>query len=290
MTVFEDIRSAAQQALDTAGGAVVRLRRGSGLVVGDGVVLTNAHNVHGEEVGVRFADGRTARADVSGIDVDGDLAVLRVDTGDAPAVDLADAEVAVGAAVFAVTPSRHGPRVTFGTVSSVGQAFRGPRGRAIRDAFEHTAPLARGSSGSVVLDASGRIVGVNTHRRGDGFYLALPVTEALRGRIERLTAGEDLERPRLGIAVTPPHVARRLREAVGLDDRAGVLVHGVGDDTPARAAGIERGDLIVRAGDREVGSADDLFAALDAHDASSPLDLTLVRGTAERTVTVTFSG
>lgn len=288
MSVLAEIQAAAQHAATAVGPSVVRLRRGSGVVVADGLVATNAHNVHHDEVGVRFADGRHATATVAGVDVDGDLAVLHVDTGDAPALDLTGAPIEAGAAVFAVTPSRHGPRVTFGTVSSTTQAFRGPRGRAIRDAVEHTAPLARGSSGSVIVDAEGRLVGINTHRREGGFYLAVPATDALRQCIDRLASGEDIDRPRLGIAVTPPHVARRLREAVGLDDRAGVLVHGVGDDSPARAAGIQRGDLIVSAGGDTVASGDDLFAVLDRHRAGDSLELTLVRGAEERTVTVTF--
>jgi serine protease Do len=288
MSVLDEIQDGAQRAVAVAGPSVVRLPRGTGVVVADGMILTNAHNVHHEEVGVRFSDGHRDAATLAGIDLDGDLAILRIDTGDAPPISFADAPPETGAAVWAVTPSRHGPRVTFGTVSSTTQTFRGPRGRAIHDAVEHTAPLARGSSGSVVVDADGRMLGINTHRRG-GFYLALPATEALRERIDRLAAGEVVERPRLGIAVTPPHVARRLREAVGLDDRDGVLVHGVGDDSPARRAGIERGDLIVAAGDATVAGSEDLFTVLDQLRPGASLELRLVRGAEERSVTVEFT-
>ena len=75
-----------------------------------------------------------------------------------------------------------GVRVTFGTVSSLGRNFRGPRGRLITDGIEHTAPLGRGSSGGPLVDPEGRLLGINTHRPGDGLYLALP---ADRGPADR---------------------------------------------------------------------------------------------------------
>ena len=104
---------------------------------------------------------------------------------------------------------------------------------------EHTAPLAPGSSGGALLDAPGRLLGINTNRLGEGFYLALPADDALRDRIDALGRGESTERPRLGIAVAPQHVARRLRRSVGLPERDGLLVRGVEDGSPAAAAGIQ---------------------------------------------------
>lgn len=300
MTVLDELRDAAQRVADAVAPAVVRVGRGAGVVIAPGRVLTNAHNVHAPahrgrghgdgtaEVPVRLADGTRTSATVAGVDVDGDLAVLTLDTGDVTPPEVGDAAPALGTVVFAATSTRAGVRVTTGTVSAVGQAFRGPRGRLLTDAVEHTAPMARGSSGSPLLDAEGRVVAISTHRRGDGFYLALPVTADLLARADRLAAGEDVARPRLGIAVAPPHVARRLREAVGLEDRPGLLVRGVGDDTPARRAGLRRGDLVVAAGGTPVTTSDELFAVLDRLDADATLDLSVVRGTEELTVTVRF--
>ena len=98
------------------------------------------------------------------------------------------------------------------------------------------------------VDAAGTLVGLNTNRIGEGFYLALPADAALRARVDALGRGESPKRLRLGVAIAPSHVARRLRRSVGLPERDGVLVRGVEDDSLAAAAGIEAGDLIVSAG------------------------------------------
>ena len=260
--------------------------RGSGVVVADGQVLTNAHNVRGDEVTVTFADGRSTAGRLAGIDVDGDLAVIAVDTAGAKAIAWADGDgPSAGAIVFAgaATPGG-GARVTFGSISAVERSFRGPGGRKIGGSLEHTAPLAPGSSGGPLLDAEGRLLGLNTNRLGEGFYLALPADAALRARVEALGRGESVARPRLGIAVAPARVSRRLRESVGLPERDGVLVRGVEDDSPAARAGIRDGDLIVEIAGQAVTEADQLQEIL----ASSPMpfEIKVVRGTDERTVSV----
>ncbi len=169
-------------------------------------------------------------------------------------------------------------------MSAIARAFRGPGGRRIEGSVEHTAPLAPGSSGGALLDAAGQLVGINTNRIGEGFYLALPADAALRGRVDALARGESPTRPRLGVAVAPSHVARRMRRSVGLPERDGILVRGVEDDSLAAAAGIQAGDLIVEAGGKPITDADDLHAALASLEL--PFEVKLVRGTDERTVRV----
>src|SRR5215470_4460133 len=159
MTILDEIQAGIRQVAEGAGASVVGIGQrwgvGSGVVLGEGRVLTNAHNVRGNQVTVTFADGHTAEGTVAGHDIDGDLAVIEVDTGDAPALAWADgASAAIGAPVFALSnPGGRGLRVTFGFVSGVDRAFRGPRGRRITGSLEHTAPLLPGSSGGPVLDA-----------------------------------------------------------------------------------------------------------------------------------------
>lgn len=287
MSVLSELQEAVAAVAVAVGPSVVGIGsrlRGSGVVIADGRVLTNAHNLRGAEVTVRFADGRTVRGAVKGVDWDGDLAVVEVDTDGAPAVAWGGGGVTIGSAVFAAAATPAGSvRVSFGFVSSVARAFRGPGGRRISGSVEHTAPLAPGSSGSPLLDADGALVGVNTNRVGEGFYLALPADDTLRARVDALARGESRERPRLGIAVAPAHVARRLRRSVGLPERAGVLVRGVEPGSPADAAGIREGDLIVAAGGAPTADVDDLHEALGA---GLPLEITLVRGSDEHTVTV----
>lgn len=289
MSVLEELQSAITSVADKAGTAVVGIgsrQRGSGVVVADGRVVTNAHNVRGDEVTVTFADGRSVRGRLAGIDVDGDLAVINVDTGGARTAAWGEGDgLTVGTPVFGAAASpTGGTRVTFGTVSAVARAFRGPGGRRIAGSVEHTAPLAPGSSGGPIFDAEGRLLGLNTNRLGEGFYLALPADTALRERIDALGRGESTERPRLGVAVAPSHIARRLRRSVGLPERDGLLVRGVEDDSPASKAGIVEGDLIVEVAGKAVTDADAMVEAIAG--ATTPYEVRIVRGTEERTVTV----
>jgi serine protease Do len=260
---------------------------GSGVVLGEGRVLTNAHNIRGSEVTVTFADGRTTEGTVAGHDVDGDLAVVQADTGQAAALPWGTAEPAVGMPVFALAnPGGRGLRVTFGTVSGIDRSFRGPRGLRITGSLEHTAPLLPGSSGGPVLDAAGHLLGINTNRLGEGFYLAIPADEELRRRVDALARGESARPPQLGITITPGHMARRMRRAVGLPDAEGILIRDVAEDSPAARAGLAPGDLIVTAAGQPVRSVDDLSGALRA--ATGTIELTVLRGTDERTIQVTF--
>ena len=289
MSVLTELQEAVAAVATAAAPSVVGIgsrTRGSGVVIADGAVLTNAHNLRGREVTVRFADGRATRGTVAGVDWDGDLAVVNVDTTGATPITWSTTAGTIGSAVFAAAATPSGAaRVSFGFVSSVERAFRGPGGRRISGSLEHTAPLAPGSSGSALLDADGALVGLNTNRVGEGFYLALPADAALKARVDALSRGESRERPRLGIAVAPAHVARRLRRSVGLPDRDGVLVRGVEEGSPAEAAGIAEGDLLVAAAGKPVSDVDTLHELL--RDAGFPLELVLARGTEERSVTVT---
>ena len=289
MSVIEELQTAVGSIAEHVGPSIVgigRGTRGSGVVIGPGRVLTNAHNLRGDEVTVTFADGRRTRGAVAGYDGDGDLAVIDVDTAGATPLTWGDgANLSVGTAVFGAGASHDGgTRVTFGLVSAVAREFRGPGGRRIAGSVEHTAPLAPGSSGGALVDAEGRLVGLNTNRIGEGFYLALPADERLRARVDALGRGESPKRARLGVAVAPSHVASRMRRSVGLPERDGVLVRGVEEGSLAEGAGIEAGDLIVEAGGRPIVTPDDLLEALDSLEL--PFDVKLVRGTDERTVRV----
>ena len=288
MTTLADLGREVGDIAQRIGPSVVgignRWRGGSGVVIATDRILTNAHNLHGEELTVTFADGRSADATVLGVDADGDLAVLQASTeGTSPLEPAADAP-GVGTPVVALgNPNGQGARVTVGFVSGVDRSFRGPRGRRVAGAVEHTAPLMPGSSGGPIVDLDGRLLGINTNRIGNGFYQAIVADAALRDRVEALGRGESPTRRRLGVGLAPSHVVRRLRRAVGLPERDGLLVREVEDDSPAAAAGIAEGDLIVSVGDRAIASADDLFDALGA---SGELELTVVRGADEVKVTI----
>jgi serine protease Do len=289
------LEAAVQAVAERVGPAVVGLGRGwgrgSGVVIGDGRVLTNAHVLRGEEVAVRRSDGEVALGRVAALDDALDVAVVAVDTGGAPAVEWEPAAVddlRAGRAVFALaSPGGRGLRTTFGLVTATGRSFRGPGGRRIGGSIEHSAPLPRGSSGGPLVDASGRLLGINSVRMEGGLLLALPADAALRAVADKLGRGEAPARPRLGLALAPPRAARRMRAAVGLPERDGLLVRGVESGSPADAAGLRQGDLIVAAGGSPLDGVDALLDALET--APGALALTVVRGTEEREVTAHFS-
>ena len=295
MTVLEELENAIQTAAERTGPKVIGLGqgwgRGSGFVVGQGRILTNAHNLRGDEVTVTFHDGRRETGKVLASDQDLDLAVIEADTGDIEPIewaeDASDDVVSIGRSVLALAnPGGRGLRVTPGFVSSPARSFRGPRGRRISGAIEHTAPLPRGSSGGPLVDASGRLLGINAVRADGGLILAVPADRSTRERVEQLGRGESPKRARLGVAIAPPRVARRLRRAVGLPERDGILVRAVERGSAADRAGLERGDLIVQVAGKDVDRIEALYEALDGAEAGGQLELMIVRGADERTVSV----
>lgn len=294
MSALSEVQETIVGVAELVGPAVVGLGRGwhpgSGVVVAEGSVLTTAHNVRGGEVAVSFADGSTRTATLAALDEDADLAVLAVDTGEArPVEPSTDGAPGVGAPVVALAdPGGRGLRATLGLVSAAGRSFRGARGRPIRGCIEHTAPLPRGSSGGPLVDADGKLLALNAIRLEGGLILAVPADATARRRVDALVRGEAYSPARLGIAVAPGHVARRMRRAVGLPEEDGVLVRSVDAACAAARAGIERGDLIVSAAGRPVEGIDSLYELLDATRPGGSLELGILRGADHRDVEVSF--
>jgi len=289
---LQETETSIKSVAEKAGGAIVGVGRrwglGSGVVIGPQRVLTNAHNLRGEETIVVFADGRSEAGRVAGVDVDADLAVVTVEGETPQALDWAEGEASLGDAVFALAnPGGRGLRVTHGFVSSTQRSFRGPRGRRITGSVEHSAPLVRGSSGGPIVDDSGRVLGINTNRLGEGFYLAVPADATLKERVDALGRGESPSKPRLGVGLASAPVARKLRRAVGLPEAEGLLVRVVEEDGAADRAGIKEGDLITHAGGRALTDGDELYEVLDA--AGSELSLKILRGAEQQDVTVRFA-
>ncbi|MGH8934768.1 MAG: S1C family serine protease, partial [Acidimicrobiia bacterium] len=224
--------------------------------------------------------------EVLGFDLDGDLAVLEAETDGAPPIAWASSDAPeIGRPILALAnPGGRGLRVTFGLISGTERSFRGPRGRRIGGSLEHTAPLLPGSSGGPLVDVTGGLLGINTNRMGEGFYLAIPADASLRERVERLGSGESPARPRLGVGIAPAQVARRLRRAVGLPEADGLLVRHVEPEGPAHRAGLREGDLVVEAGGRPTPSVDDLHELLDQADGE--LEVKVLRGAEEVGFTV----
>ena len=283
MTAIEDIAA-------RIGPSVVGLqdgsRGGSGVLVAPGIVATLARNVHGDDLTLVTGDGATHDATVLGIDPSVDLAVLRTGaTAPFAAWSTAAEPPRLGVKVYALAdPGGRGLRVTSGSVASAPRGVRGPAGRLIPDAVEHTAPLPRGAGGGPLVDRSGAIVGLNALRRDGGLLLAWPAT-ALRDRATALAAGERTAPRRLGVALVGARQTGRMRAAVGLDPVDGLLVRGVQEGSVADRAGITRGDVVVGADGTPVATLDDLHAAVDAAGAGA-LELEVLRGSERVTLRV----
>jgi S1-C subfamily serine protease len=264
-------------------------RGGSGVVVAPGRVLTLARNVTGDAVEVHLGGGEAVPGRVVGRDVGVDAAVVAIEADVAPVAWAADdGAVGIGTPVAALgDPAGRGLRVTPGVVASAPRGVRGPRGRLIEGVLEHTAPLPRGSGGGPLVDATGRLLGLNAVRRPGGLILAWPAG-VLRPAAEALASGAHRPPRQLGVAVAPPAVARRLRGAVGLPEADGLLVRGVRDGSAADRAGLARGDLIVEAAGRPVAAIDDLYVVLDAAAPGAAVALGVLRGAERRELTATL--
>jgi serine protease Do len=289
----EELEKAAEAVRERALPAVVgvgeRWPSGSGIVFGDDLVITSAHNVRSETPRVHFADGSEKDATAVTADIAGDLAVISVPTAGASIASWAESGPRLGTPVFAAAnPGGRGPRLSFGVVSGEARSFRGPGGRPIAGGFEHTAPLPRGSSGGPVLTLGGELLGINTKRLGEGLYAAITADAGLRARLEALARGEVVARPYLGVGLLPGEVARRLRSAVGLPERAGVLVQHLDEEGPAAQAGVLRGDLLTSANAVPLARVSDLHRVLADRKPGDQISVELVRGTEERQVSVTL--
>ena len=236
---------------------------GSGVVITpDGYLLTSAHVVAGGDGGTAvFADGDEARFEIVGTDPLSDLAVIRVrTTGLTPAV-LGDADgLRVGQLVVAVgNPLGYGGSVTAGVVSALGRSFgtrSGTVSRIVDSVIQTDAALNPGNSGGALADSNARVVGINTAVAGVGLGLAVPVN-AVTGRIiASLIADGRVRRAYLGVAGVrrplPARIARWAQRDNGLE------VVEVIKGSPAEAAGLQAGDVVVALDGSPVSSAGDL--------------------------------
>jgi S1-C subfamily serine protease len=275
---------------------------GSGFVLDErGHIVTNAHVVDGAtDVRVRFADGREADGTVVASDPSTDIAVVRVDV---PAdrlepLELASSdEVRPGQPVVALgNPLGFEGSVTAGIVSGVDRTIQSPDGSAITGAIQTDAALNGGNSGGPLLDAEGRVIGVNAQLRSPGIGFAIPIDTA-RSVAERLIEDGEIERGFLGVRVQTVTPAA----AEELDLPRGAQIVDVEDGTPAARAGLSAGDdtetvggqeftrdgdVVVAVDGDEVSSAEDLQAAIASHEPGDRITLTVVREGEEREVEV----
>jgi S1-C subfamily serine protease len=264
---------------------------GSGVVVSqDGYILTSAHVLAGAREGVAaFSDGRELPIEIVGRDPLSDMAVVRVDGGRLEAAELGDADrLRVGQLVVAVgSPLGLAGSVTAGVVSALGRSLptrTGSATRIVENVIQTDAALNPGNSGGALADADGRVVGINTAVAAIGVGLAVPINTASRRIIGALMRDGRFRRAFLGIAgmrrPLPPRVARALGRT------AGIGLTEVVPNSPAEAAGLRDGDLILDVDAQPVGDASDLQRLMVGETIGRPLPIRILRVGEVRDLTI----
>ena len=264
---------------------------GSGFVFDQsGYIVTNNHVIDGaDDIKVTLSDGRELAAKLIGSDAQTDLAVIKVEAKEPlPVVSFADSDKArVGDWVVAIgSPFGLGGSVTAGIISARGRDIHsGP----YDDYLQIDAPINSGNSGGPVINAEGRVVGVNTaiyspNGGNIGIGFAIPAREAERVVGELRTHG-GVTRGWLGVQIQA--VSAEMAEALRVKDATGALVAAVVDKSPAARAGVQVGDVILKFGDTAIKDARDLSKAVAKAEPGSKVHIDIVRnGRDERLTTV----
>jgi S1-C subfamily serine protease len=219
-----------------------------------------------------------------GDDPDTDLAVVRTDPHSSVIAELGDSgRLRVGQLVVAIgNPLGFESTVTAGVVSALGRSFRSVTGRLIDDVIQTDAALNPGNSGGPLVDAHGRVVGVNTAvilpAQGICFAVGINTAKFVAGHLIR---HGRIRRGRIGVAGQNVPLLRLARRAHGIDAKSGVLVTGVESKSPAERAGVKTGDIIVAFDGQAVAGIDDLHRLLSAERIGASTTIVVLRG-AER--------
>ncbi len=263
---------------------------GSGFVISaDGYIVTNDHVAgNADEVTVAFPNGETLEAELVGSDPATDLALLKVrPSGALPYLSWADDDVPlVGEWAIALgNPfglfQASDPTVTVGVVSAVGRDLRsGNDGRIYRDMVQTDAAINRGNSGGPLVNAMGEVIGVNTAIYSGsggsiGLGFAVPSSRARR-IIEELRADGSIDRSYY-TGLYGINVNRRIAQALGLEETAGILVRDVDPGSPGAQAGVQPYDVIASVEGRSISNLDDFVASLYEFRPGDTVQLELIR-------------
>jgi S1-C subfamily serine protease len=285
---------------------------GSGFVIDkNGTILTNAHVINGaRKVTVQFADKQQAVAKVLGKDESTDLALLKVDPAHLTLVPLAlgtSSTVQVGDPAVAIgNPFGLERTLTTGVISAVHRPIQAPNGFQIDDAIQTDAPINPGNSGGPLIDATGKVIGINsqieTGGSGNGnvgIGFAVPIDTAKR-YVPQLEKEGRVDRGYLGVSTT---TIDKSLQGLNLPVAHGALVQSVTPGSPADKAGIRAGDIsamldnqpiqlggdiITEVDGKAIRSNEDLTAAIAGRKQGDAVKVTLVRGGKDKTVEVTL--
>ncbi len=266
---------------------------GSGVIISaDGYIATNNHVVQGaDEVLVSLDDGRELKAKVVGRDPQTDIAVIKVDAKDLPAITFADStQIEVGDRVLAIgNPFGIGETVTTGIVSAKGR--RAGLGLAYEDFIQTDAAINPGNSGGALVDVDGRLIGINTAilSRSGGFQgVGLAVPANLVSQVaDGLVKNGKVVRGYLGVGAQDLTIT--LAESLGLDSRRGALIADVRPNSPAAKAGLKNGDVITAVNGQPVEDSNRLTFTIGAVAPGTKVDLAVLRDGQRQNIKVTVA-
>jgi S1-C subfamily serine protease len=255
---------------------------GSGVVIApDGYVVTNSHVVNGaDSIEVSLPGGSSFSAQLVGQDPATDLALLRVTGSGLPAAPLGDSDkLRVGQLAIAIgNPLGFQNTVTAGVISAMGRSLRSLSGRLIENVIQTDAALNPGNSGGPLVNSRGSVVGINTAiiQYAQGICFAIPVN-TVRWVVSQILREGKITRGYLGIAGQTIPLAVRLVRYFNLEHNTGVQVINVAPKSPAHAAGLQEGDVIISIDGRQISSVDDIHRMLTKDAIGKAMQLVLLR-------------
>ena len=288
---------------DLGSGQIPATGVGSGVIYDEaGWILTNRHVVaDSAALTVELKDGREFQGTVYGIDTLTDLAIVKVEASGLPVAPIGtSSDLQVGQLTIAIgSPlGTYSNTVTSGIVSAKGRAITVSDGTRLTNLIQTDAAINPGNSGGPLIDAAGRVIGINTAIAQDsnGIGFAIPIDIA-RPIMQQALMGEALARPYIGIRYEP--VTVKLRQQEGLSVDAGAIVRagraGTGQTLPAvvsggpaDAAGIREGDIIVSVGGKVIDSENPLDAILSQFAPGQTVDVSILRGSERMALEVTL--
>lgn len=281
-------------AVEHAGQSIVAVNaRGrvssSGVHWRQGIVVTADHTIERDEgVTVTLPNGKTVPATIAGRDAGTDLAVLRIEGADLPPAEIGNsADLKIGHIVLAVArPGEGGLGTSWGAISSISGAWRTWAGGQIDQLIRPDLTLYPGFSGGALVDAAGRVVGINTSGLSRSLNLAVPTTTVNRV-IDALLSKGRIARGFLGVAMQPVRLPENLRGGLPSGTEAGLIVVSVEQGGPAEQAGVIVGDIITALDGKPVADTNDVQSLLDPDRVGKPLTVQLIRGGAVTELTVT---
>jgi serine protease DegQ len=288
--VLVELSNAMAAAAEKAGVSTVlvnarRRMSASGIAYAADLILTADHVVEQEEgITVTLADGTEIGAKLAGRDPGSDLALLRLDRPAAKPAEIAP-DARIGQLVLALgRPSIEGIEASLGVVSALGGPVRTPRGMLDRYMRTDTTPYP-GFSGGPLVDAEGRVVGLNTSGFGRGTALTIPAGLAWKVA-EQIAKGGSVKRGYLGIRSQGVEISAAAQKALKREQPEGLVVVGVEKGSPTEASGMMVGDILVGIDGQPVNDHDELFARLSGDVVGKNIPVEILRGGQPQTLKV----